>query len=190
MSQTIHEAEKEWETSKNFWNVHLVQYRDYPLKLSLIWFLSWLIKIFLKIWFKTWTLVHKCSENINWSPKAAKEINTNKKQWTCFTCECTGLVLLCLGGRDEVLRTNGWHFVTSLTCIFFSVSVCKALCNMLKSGTSWMIFGWKLGFSSKNLSFSFLVRSAVRSFGPFRVGFSSLAVAWEWTFLQTSSWSK
>lgn len=85
---------------------------------------------------------------------------------------------LLLGGRADVLSKKGWHFVPSSLFVFLIASVCKALCSLLKSGTWWMIFGWKLGLLSKNPNFFSLVRSAVRSFGLLVCGgFSSPSVA-------------
>lgn len=78
------------------------------------------------------------------------------------TCDVSALVLLRLAGRADVLRQKGWHFITSFLCVFVRFSVCSSLCSLLKSGTWWMICGWKLGLSYRNCNFSFLVCSAER----------------------------
>ena len=112
---------------------------------------------------------------------------TGQQVKTTFTCEFSGLILLFLSGRADVLRWKGWHLIVSLLCVFLSASVCRALCSLLKSGTCWMILGLKLGVSSRKRNLSFLVRSAVRSFGlPDTVEFSQRNVVWMVTSLQSS----
>lgn len=91
---------------------------------------------------------------------------TTYQRWRkAFTSIFSGLIPLRLAARTDVLRQKGWHFISSLRCVFLSASFCNSLCSLLKSGTWWMIWGWKLGLSYRNPNFSFLLRSAVRSFG-------------------------